>query len=519
MVMTSHDADELPIGLKAGRFDLLTAGAIEYALFLVDTEGKVICWNLGAERLFGYRTDEAIGQHFSHFFSPEDVINGQTEYELATARECGHADAVRWQVRKDKSRFWCTAHVTALYNEAKQVHAFARVMHDLTAAQALEAETERADGLAEANRGKEEFMAMLSHELRNPLSPILNALGILTRIRTNDPVIQQAGDIIERQVNQMVRLVDDLLDVSRITKGKLRLESQSVELRSIANRAADATRPLFDARRQEFSLLLTTKPLWVHGDASRLEQVVVNLLTNAAKYTQTGGLVRLTVARESDDAVLRVLDNGVGIPAEVLPRIFDLFTQVDGTLSRSHGGLGVGLALVRTLVEMQGGRVTATSGGLGKGSEFSVKLPALPTPEGRESSTVLESRTKNKRSLRVLVVEDNIDAGDSLCMLLRLYGHQSMVARSGQTALDLAAQFHPEVVLLDIGLPGMDGFEVAERMRATPELAGAMLCALSAYTPSQADQLRPQQSCFDHHFVKPLGTDALFSLLETWKGP
>src|SRR5581483_8998319 len=236
--MTPHDAPMASPDALARRFDLLTADATEYALFLTDPAGRLVCWNLGAERLFGYRTDEAIGQHFSRFFTPEDVVGGQPEHELKAAREGGHADSVRWQVRKDGSRFWCRATVTALYDQTKQVHAFARVMHDLTGDQALEAEHKRADGLAEANRGKEEFMAMLSHELRNPLSPILNALGILRQVRTDDPVIQQAGGIIERQVKQMVRLVDDLLDISRMTKGKLRLTPERVDLRAVMNRAA-----------------------------------------------------------------------------------------------------------------------------------------------------------------------------------------------------------------------------------------------------------------------------------------
>lgn len=358
---------------------------------------------------------------------------------------------------------------------------------------------------------------MLSHELRNPLSPILNALGILKKVRTNDPVVEQACGIIGRQVHQMVRLVDDLLDISRITKGKLRLESQPVELRSIANRAADSARPMLDARRHEFSILLPTEPLWVKGDAVRLEQVIVNLLTNAAKYTDAGGLVRLTIAREGDDAVVRVLDNGVGIRADLLPHIFDLFTQVDSSLSLAHGGLGIGLALVRTLVEMHGGRVMATSGGLGKGSEFVVKLPAVTPPVGMEPTTTM-ALPSTKKSLRVLVVENNIDSGDSLCMLLRLHGHEALLARTGQTALEIASGFRPNLVLLDIGLPGMDGFEVAERMRAIPQLAGATLCALSGYTPSQADQFRPQHSCFDHHFVKPLGIDSLLELLKSVKG-
>ncbi len=510
-----HDSTDLTPETLARRFDLLAADAVEYALFMMDPDGRLVCWNLGAERLFGYRTDEIIGRHFSRFFSPEDVVSGQPEYELKTAREGGHADGIRWQVRKDGSRFWCRANVTALYNEAKQVHAFARVMHDLTDTQSREAVERRADGLAEANRGKEEFMALLSHELRNPLSPILNALGILRQVRTDDPVIQQAGGIIERQVRQMVRLVDDLLDISRITKGKLRLTPERVDLRVVMNRAADAARPLLDARRHEFSLLLPTAPLWVDGDPGRLEQVAVNLLNNAAKYTDTGGLVRMTVAREGEDAVVRVADNGVGIPPEMLPRIFDLFTQVDGSLSRSHGGLGIGLALVRTLVEMQGGRVTAASGGLGKGSEFAVKLPALATTAGHSMTTTLTPGGGGGSPRRVLVVEDNVDAGDSLSMLLRLYGHEVQVARSGPTALEVAAKFRPSLVLLDIGLPGMDGYEVARRMRANPDLAGATLWALSGYTPNEADRLRPQQAGFAHHLIKPVDVNDLLGLMKT----
>ena len=513
--MNPHDATSASPEELAQRFHLLAADATEYALFLTDPSGLLVCWNIGAERLFGYRTDEVMGKHFSKFFSPEDVITGQPDYELKAAREDGRVDSVLWQVRKDGSRFWCKTTVTALYNETKQVHAFARVMHDLTAGQERDAQKKRADDLAEANRGKEEFMAMLSHELRNPLSPILNALGILKQVRTHDPVIQQAGGIIERQVGQMVRLVDDLLDISRITKGKLRLKTERVELRAAMNRAADSARPVLNARRHEFSLSLPTEPLWVEGDPARLEQVAVNLLSNAAKYTDAGGLVRMTVAREGDDAVVRVLDNGVGIPPAMLPRIFDLFTQVDASLSRSNGGLGIGLALVRTLVEMHGGRVTAASQGLGKGSEFAVKLPVLEGGAGLEMTTTLEPGERAGQALRVLVVEDNIDAGDSLSMLLRLYGHEVLVARTGPSALEVAAGFHPALVLLDIGLPGMDGYEVARRFRADPGMAGVTLCALTGYTPSDADRLRPQQAGFDHHFVKPVSLGTLLGLLKS----
>jgi PAS domain S-box-containing protein len=512
-----QDAFHAPLDALSRRFDLLAAGATDYALFLTDPDGLLICWNLGAERVFGYRTDEIIGQHFSRFFSPDDIIAGQPEYEIKTARENGRVDSQRWQVRKDGSRFWCKATLTALFNETKQIHAFARMMHDLTEDQANEAEHKRADVLAEANRGKEEFMALLSHELRNPLSPILNALSILKQVRTSDPIIQQAGGIIERQVKQMVRLVDDLLDISRITKGKLRLTPERMDLRTAMNRAADSARPLLAARRHEFSVSLPTDPLWIDGDPGRLEQVVLNLLTNAAKYTDTGGLVRLTVAREGNEAAVRVIDNGVGIPPEMLPKIFALFTQVDGSLSRSHGWLGIGLALVRTLVEMHGGRVIATSGGIGHGSEFTVKLPLASSGPVPDLTAALEQGVPVGPSVRVLVVEDNVDAADSLSMLLRLYGHEVLVARTGPTALEVAAAFHPALVLCDIGLPGMDGYEVARRMRADPKLSGITLCALTGYTPSDADRERPQQAGFDHQFVKPIAIETLLDLLKKCK--
>ena len=273
--------------------------------------------------------------------------------------------------------------MTLLLNENKQARSFAVVIHDLSESEATEAQRKRADGLAEANRHKEEFMAILSHELRSPLSPILNALNILRQMRTNDPIIENAGNIIDRQVGQMVRLVDDLLDISRITKGKLRLTKEKVDLRVVANRAAETARPLMEARKHEFSVSLPTQPLWVNADPARLEQVVVNLLNNAAKYTDTGGLIRMAVSREGDEAVIRVRDNGVGIAPELLHHVFDLFTQVDGSLGRSYGGLGIGLALARNLVEMQDGRLQARSDGLGKGSEFTVKLPVNPRRRGR----------------------------------------------------------------------------------------------------------------------------------------
>jgi PAS domain S-box-containing protein len=512
--MTADVATNLSPQELGERFDLLVADVREYAIYLVGPDGDVRCWNPGAERLFGYTSPEIIGHHFARLFSPEDVRSGQPAHELKSAQDTGHAESARWQIRKDGTRLWCHATTTPLFDANKQLRSFARVMHDLTEGQAQDAQKKRGDDLAEANRSKEEFMALLSHELRSPLSPILNALNVQRQVKTDDPILQQAGDIIERQVGHMVRMVDDLLDISRITKGKLRLTKERVELRVVVNRAAEAARPFIGGLKHEFSVSLPTEPIWVEADPSRLEQVVVNLLNNAAKYTNPGGLIRLSLHPAGGEAVLNVWDNGLGIPPEMLPRVFDLFTQVDGTLSRSHGGLGVGLALVRTLVEMHDGRVQAYSAGLNQGSEFTVIVPALANVPVREIKVVPERAPPTGTRLRVLVVEDNVDAGDSLSLLLRLQGHDVSVARTGPSALEVAAAFQPDVALLDIGLPGMDGYQVAQRLREKPEFKHVLLCALTGFTPSEADRHRPQQAGFDHHFVKPIDLKKLRELLD-----
>jgi PAS domain S-box-containing protein len=515
--MGSDDQSRLSSQELGERFDLLASDAKEYAVFLVGLHGHLLCWNAGAERIFGYQSHDVIGQHFSRFFSPEDIVTGQPEHELATALAAGRADSSCWQVRKDGTRFWCRATVTPLLNENKQVRSFARVIHDLTESEAEQSQRKRADGLAEANRSKEEFMALLSHELRSPLSPIRNALHILRQMQTNDPIIEQAGNIIDRQVGQMVRLVDDLLDISRITKGKLRLTKELVELRVVVNNAAETARSIMDARKHEFSVSLPTRPIWVEADPARMEQVVVNLLNNAAKYTDVGGLIRMGVTQEGSEAIIRVRDNGVGIAPELLPHVFELFTQVDGSLGRSYGGLGIGLALARNLVEMHDGRLQASSPGLGKGCEFTIKLPVLSTPSVPATKTVLVPGQHAGRSLHILVVEDNVDAGDSLSLLLRLYEHQVQVARTGPTALEMASAIRPDVILMDIGLPGMDGYEVATRLRKKPEFKDVVMCALTGYSPSEADQQRQQETGFDHYYVKPVSLAQLLELFETIK--
>lgn len=304
------------------RFDLLIADVREYAIFVVAPDGIITSWNPGAERLLGYQSTEIVGQHFSRFFSEEDVVSGQPEQELNSSRSDGRADSVCWHVRKNGTRFWCASTITPLFDEAKQLRAFARVMHDLTDTEAQTAQKQHSDDLTEANRAREQFMALLSHELRNPLSPILNALSIIQRNKTSDPINQQAASVIERQVGHMVRLVDDLLDVSRIGNGKLGLVKEPVELRAIVNRAIESARPWIESRKHEFSVALPIVPIWIDADAGRIEQVFVNLLNNAANYTNPPGLIQMVVKRETDEAVVRIQDNGIGMQKMDAPFAF-----------------------------------------------------------------------------------------------------------------------------------------------------------------------------------------------------
>ena len=341
---------------------------------------------------------------------------------------------------------------------------------------------------------------MLSHELRNPLAPIANAVQLL-RFQPNEaPIQQQARAIIERQLAQLTRLVDDLMEVARITTGRVQLRLERVAVNGIVERAVESARPLIDRHQHELTVSLSPETIWLNADAARLEQVVVNLLNNAAKYTKEGGRISLTVLQEGEEGVLRVRDTGVGIPSEVLPRVFDLFAQAERSLDRSQGGLGIGLALVQRLVEMHGGRVEAHSS-LGRGSEFVVRLPVVPAPELQTISPTTRAAPTGPR-LRVLAVDDNVDAAETMAMLLRASGHDVRTVHDGLAALETARAFRPDVVFLDIGLPKMDGYEVARRIRQEPTLANVVLVAMTGYGQA-SDRQSSREAGFDHHLVKP----------------
>jgi signal transduction histidine kinase/DNA-binding response OmpR family regulator len=367
--------------------------------------------------------------------------------------------------------------------------------------------------IQEADRRKDEFLAMLAHELRNPLAPICNAVQIMGLIGFAEPELQSARDVIDRQLRHLTRLVDDLLDVSRITSGKIRLVLEPLDVGNIVAAAVEASRPLIVSRRQELNVVLPPQPLQVRADQARLAQILSNLLNNAAKYTGEGGRIWLDAQREGDEAVFRVRDTGAGIPPEILPRIFDLFTQAEQSLDRSQGGLGIGLTLVRRLVEMHHGTVQAFSEGPEMGSEFVVRLPALAEQPARAvSSNGAEIPEVNGVARRVLVVDDNPDTAASLAMIIRLDGHEVRTAHSGEAALQEFSDFQPQVVFLDIGLPNMDGYELARRLRAQSQGKPILMAAITGYG-NEEDRFRSQQSGLDFHLVKPVRLDALRRLL------
>ena len=421
---------------------------------------------------------------------PDDPVPYDAEYRVV------HADgSVHWVLAKGRANF---AHEP----EGRRLLSFDGTVADITERKRAEgALRESAQALADLDRRKDEFLAMLSHELRNPLAPISNAVQLLRLQKNEDPLQQQARTIIERQVGQLNHLVDDLLEVSRITTGRVQLRRERVAIGGIVERALETCHPVLQQHRHELTVSVPPEPIWLHADAARLEQVVVNLLTNAVKYTDEGGHIWLTVEQAGDSAVLRLRDTGLGISPELLPHIFDLFTQAERSLDRSLGGLGIGLCLVQRLVDLHGGTVQVVSV-LGQGSEFVVSLPVMVNALSPILSAAIVSVPPPDHGCRVLVVDDNVDAAQSLAMLLKMVGHEVHMAHDGPSALEAAIAVRPDVMLLDIGLPGLTGHEVARRIREHSTLKTITLVAMTGYG-QDADRKASQEAGFDHHLVKP----------------
>ena len=474
------------------------------AVIATDDRGTVTLLNPRAEQWTGWSAEQAVGQPVENVLR---FVNEESREPIASPFErairdnplSGFADHTVL-IRKDGSERPIEESAAPIRADSGMVIGAVIVLHDITERRRWEREIQQAD------RRKDEFLAMLSHELRNPLAPLRNAIFLLKRDKTDPATLDWALDMMERQVENMVRLVDDLLDVSRITRGKIDLQRSPVELTTVVERAVETARPLIDSRRHQLVVELPKQLIWLDADTLRLTQAFANLLNNAAKYTEPGGEIRLTAEQETGGVAVRVKDNGIGIEPDLLPQVFNLFTQADRALGRSQGGLGIGLTLVRSLIEMHGGTVSAASRGPGQGSEFTIHLPARAEQASTEEQAAATAPVVPRR---MLVVEDNVGAALVLSKLLStVWGHEVQVAHDGRAALEMARACRPEVVLLDLGLPDLSGLEVARELRASDGGAAMLIVALTGYDEKD-DRRRTAEADFDEHFVKPPGVDML----------
>ena len=500
------------------------------AMYSCDRAGVIQAYNRGAVKLWQREprpgdTDAQFRGAFKTFL-PDGTLLPSINTLMSRVLKGEAAGAHDLEVvveRPDGSRLTVVVNVVPLFDAQGKVNGSISCFYDITERSLLEQQAlEQAQAMADLDRRKDEFLATLSHELRNPLAALSNAAHLLRLQKDQAPIQHQARAIIERQVGQLKNLVDDLLEVSRISTGRVQLRLAPVAVSGIVERAVETAQPLITQQRHQLSVAMPPEPIWLNADAARLEQVLVNLLTNAAKYTDDGGRIWLSVEPDMDllrpMVVISVRDSGVGIEPDLLPHIFNLFTQADRSLHRSQGGLGIGLSLVQRLVELHGGTVTASSVP-GQGSNFVLRLPLLvrsvtelAVGASATLSAPLGPSAPPAGGCRVLLVDDNVDASQTLAVLLEMSGHAVQVACDGLSAIDAAIQYRPEVVLLDIGLPGLDGYQVAQRIRQQAGLDGVVLIALTGYG-RDTDRERSKQAGFDHHLVKPASIEQIEEIL------
>jgi PAS domain S-box-containing protein len=461
------------------------------AIITVDGEHRIVLFNRAAERMFGVGAAEAVGQPVERFV-PER-FRAQLAADLRGGAESAGA---LFGLRADGAEFPVEVTVSELESFGQRFYTV--ILRDVTERRRVE------DALVEANRAKDEFLAMLGHELRNPLAPILTAVHLLGV--DDGTAHERERRIIERQAKHLVRLVDDLLDISRITRGKIELKHERVEVADVVSKSIEMVSPLLEARGHSLDVHVPSRSIAVSGDTMRLAQIVANLLTNAAKYTEPGGHVSLTAARERDVVSICVRDDGIGIAPEILPHVFDRFVQDRQALDRSRGGLGLGLAIARSLAVQHGGNVVARSEGVGRGSEFVVTLPALDAEAPSEAAPCVLS--SQPRRGRVLIVDDNADAADLLASAVEAGGYDVRTTNDAQAALAVSADFRPDAALLDIGLPGMDGYELAARLREQPATKNVGLIAVTGYG-QDTDRARTREAGFAMHLVKPVDVTVL----------
>jgi PAS domain S-box-containing protein len=510
------------------RFRLLIESVQEYAIFMLDAGGRVLSWNAGAQNITGFPAAQIIGRHFSSFYLPEDIHSGVPWQQLEAARLNGRLEVEGLRTRNDGTAFCAHVLIAPVYDSEGRLRGYSHITHDLTRLRHMRA-------LEDSGRRMNEFLAVLSHELRNPLAPMRHAAALMQHRPLAESTLERASAIIDHQVGHLARVVDDLLDVARVVQGKIVIVRERIEISTVTERALEIVMPLMQQRGQTLHAAPFDAALAVQGDLVRLTQVLSNLLDNASRYTPPGGDIWLDVRRIGGEIELSVRDSGRGISAERLSAVFDFFSAADAAAADSDGGLGVGLGLTRRLVELHGGRAIARSAGVGLGAQFIVMLPlaaALPAADagnhppapagqppgaGRQPATPADASATQalpgKGPRRVLVVDDNVDSATSLMMLLQVMGHEAQCAHDGVEALEAAERFAPDTVLLDIGLPRLNGYEVARRLR---DEGGHhyLLVALTGWGQEE-DRARAHAAGFDYHLVKPVDLDQLGRILAT----
>jgi PAS domain S-box-containing protein len=496
--------------------DLLAAivQSSDDAIFSNTLAGRITSWNAGAARLFGYAEEEMIGQPITTIMAP-DLHDDEERIlqRLGRGERIDHYETVRVAKEGRRLNIWLTA--SPVRDHTGEIIGVSTVARDITEQKRSEAALKTSEeALREADRRKDEFLAVLAHELRNPLAPLVNGLELIRHAGAGDDALQRTSDMMERQLTQLVRLVDDLLDISRITRGRFELRRAPVSLILAVENAVESCHALIASRGHEVALDLETEPLLVDGDFARLSQIFANLVSNSVKYTDRGGRIRVSVARRGAEAVVTIQDTGIGIPRESLATVFDMFAQIRSHQPRAEGGLGIGLALVRSLVQMHGGSVAVDSDGPGKGSTFTVRLPLLGVAQTRDAPVrgAGSSDVAANRKRRILVADDNADAAASLAMLLLMQGHETRTAADGRQAVELAATFQPDIIFMDVGMPRVDGLEATRQIRTQPWGKTMLIVALTGWG-QKSDRHQTQQAGMDLHLVKPINLEGIAAVL------
>ena len=507
---------EQALRYRGEQFETLLNSA-PLGVYLIDADFRMRAANPIAQAVFGDIPSGVVGRDFeeiSHVLWKQDYADELVRifrHTLATGESFVTPERVEFRIDRGTTECyeWRLDRITLPDGQHGLVCYFRDISAQVAARKALE---ESREALNEADRRKDEFLATLAHELRTPLSPIRNSLNILRFAGNDRGTAERVHEMMERQVSHMVRLVDDLMEVSRITRGKIELRKERIELAAIINSAVETSKPLIEAAEHELTITLPDEPVVLDGDAVRLAQVFANLLNNAAKYTPNGGRISLTAEREGSSLVVAVRDSGMGIKREALGKVFDLFVQAERTYSRAQGGLGIGLTLVRSLVNMHGGSVVANSAGPGRGSEFVVRLPIAADRIATAETPCLNGHHATLAPQRILIVDDNPDSAKSLGMLLQFLGADVYTAHDGETALEAFRTYKPSVAVLDIGMPGMDGYELARRARAEPSGDAVTLIALTGWGYEE-DRRRSKEAGINHHLIKPVELGVLEQLL------